>query len=93
MTWNWYNDIKKQERDMEVGSTNYAKDLGDKVEFGGYSDKSNNVTIPKAMLGAALDKYEKDTGNKVPTLQNITQSAGPTTDFVYWARENKQFLA
>ena len=88
-----WKDILKQERDMEVGSTNYAKDLGDKVEFGGYSDKSKNVTIPKAMLGAALDKYEKDTGDKVPTLQDITMSAGSSTDFVYWARENKQFLA
>ena len=79
---------------MKVGSTNYAKDLGDKVEFGGYSDKSNNVTIPKAMLGAALDKYEKDTGYVVSSLnRDITSSAGPTTNFVYWARENKQFLA
>jgi len=84
----WKNIIRKQERDMEVGSTNYAKDLGDSVKFGGYVDESKNVTIPKSQLGEVLDKYEQATGKKINRLTEITMSDGPTTKFVLWAKQN-----
>ncbi len=84
----WKNIVRKQERNMEVGSTNYAKDLGDSVEFGGFMDKSKNVTIPKSQLGEVLDRYEQATGNKIDRLTQITMSSGPSDDFTRWARTN-----
>jgi hypothetical protein len=75
---------------MSVGSTNYAKDLGERVEFGGYSDKSKNVVVPKDRLPALIEAFvkEKRNGRPIERLTEITMSAGPTDDFVRFLRQN-----
>lgn len=84
MTWNWYNDIKKQERDMEVGSTQYAKDKGNSVKFIQWKDDRRNPEIPKTELNAILDEYEGVIGKPIERLRQITMSSGPNQDFVAW---------
>ena len=76
--------------DMKVGSTNYAKDLGESVEFGGYSDKSKNVVVPKSRLPALIEAFAKQRrgGRPIERLTEITMSAGPTDDFVRFLRKN-----
>jgi len=80
----WKNTIRKTERDLTVGSTNYAKDLGDSVEFGGYTDASKNVTVPKDQLNDLLERYN----NTIQRLTQITMKGGNTDNFVRWLREN-----
>ena len=77
---------KGSERDLSVGSTNYAKDLGDKVYFIQWKDDRMNPKIPKSELPALLDEFEKDSefGFPVRSLQSITMSSGQNEDFVNW---------
>ena len=81
MTW---KDILKQERDLTVGSTNYAKDEGDSVCFIQWNDDRLNPRIPKTELNALLDEYELVYGRPITALTQITMSSGPNEDFVNW---------
>ena len=83
MTW---KDILKNEtpRDLEVGSTNYAKDLGDSVKFIQWKDDRMNPEIPKSELNAILGEYESVLGRPIERLTQITMSSGSNEDFVEW---------
>ena len=83
MTW---RTILKNEmqRDLDVGSTSYAKDLGDSVKFIEFRDDRLNPVIPKSELNALLDEYENVVGRPIDRLRLITMSSGPNRDFILW---------
>ena len=46
----------KTERNLDIGSTNYAKDEGDSIYFIQWNDDRLNPRIPKTELNAILDE-------------------------------------
>tara|TARA_R110002020_G_scaffold443409_1_gene654658 strand:+ start:654 stop:1184 length:531 start_codon:yes stop_codon:yes gene_type:complete len=78
---NWKNTLRKQEIDMDIGSTNYAKDLGDSVKFG---EGGNAITVPKSKLVELVSRYDPS----IKRMTEITMSYGPNDDFVRWLNEN-----
>ena len=81
----WERILKnKMQRDLDVGSTSYAKDLGDSVKFIEFRDDRLNPVIPKSELNALLDEYENVVGRPIDRLRLITMSSGPNRDFVLW---------
>lgn len=89
----WERILKnKMQRDLDVGSTSYAKDLGDSVKFIEFRDDRLNPVIPKSELNALLDEYENVVGRPIDRLRLITMSSGPNRDFVLWYN-NKMGIA
>ena len=89
----WERILKnKMQRDLDVGSTSYAKDLGDSVKFIEFRDDRLNPVIPKSELNALLDEYENVVGSPIDRLRLITMSSGPNRDFVLWYN-NKMGIA
>lgn len=78
---NWKNTLRKQELEMDIGSTNYAKDLGDSVKFG---EGGNAITVPKSQIVALVKEYDPS----ITRLKQITTSSGPLDDFVIWLKKN-----
>ena len=68
----WERILKnKMQRDLDVGSTSYAKDLGDSVKFIEFRDDRLNPVIPKSELNALLDEYENVVGRPIDRLRLI----------------------
>ena len=89
----WERILKnKMQRDLDVGSTSYAKDLGDSVKFIEFRDDRLNPVIPKSELNTLLDEYENVVGRPIDRLRLITMSSGPNRDFVLWYN-NKMGIA
>lgn len=89
----WERILKNEmQRDLDVGSTSYAKDLGNSVKFIEFRDDRLNPVIPKSELNALLDEYEKVVGRPIDRLRLITMSSGPNRDFVLWYN-NKMGIA
>ena len=89
----WERILKnKMQRDLDVGSTSYAKDLGDSVKFIEFRDDRLNPVIPKSELNALLDEYENVVGRPIDRLRLITMSSGPNRDFFLWYN-NKMGIA
>ena len=81
----WKDILKnEQQRDLDVGSTSYAKDLGDSVKFIQWKDDRMNPVIPKSELNAIIDEYETTYGRPIDRLKLITMSSGMNEDFVEW---------
>tara|TARA_Y100000593_G_scaffold56609_1_gene105599 strand:+ start:3693 stop:4040 length:348 start_codon:yes stop_codon:yes gene_type:complete len=75
--------------DLDIGSTNYAKDLGDAISFGGYVDESMNAVIPKNQLASVVEAFDKsgEYFKPITKLTQITMSNGPTNEFVSWYKK------
>ena len=74
----WKNTLRKQELNMDIGSTNYAKDNGDSVTF------KNKVTVSKDVLGQMVKEYDPS----IVRMTQITMSSGMTDKFVMWLEKN-----
>ena len=89
----WKNELRKRDaplkRDLRVGDTSYAKDMGDHVLFYGSRSPENDIRVPKAGLNELLDEYERAENKDIQRLTQLTRSAGPGDDFIRWYRRNK----
>lgn len=66
---------------LSIGTTNYAKDLGESIQFGNYPDESKNAIVPKSRIPTLVEEFNK-TKPVSYNLKQITGSAGPTDDFI-----------
>ena len=68
---NWKDELRKQKIDMDIGSTNYAKDLGNSVQFG---EGNNSVTIDKGTIPHLVAKFVEQGGyfKPITRLKQIT---------------------
>jgi len=77
----WKNTLRKQELNMDIGSTNYAKDLGDSIEFG---EGGNTFSVPKSQLVAIVKEFDPS----ITRLTQITMQSEMTDKFVIWLKKN-----
>lgn len=84
----WKHELRKQQIDMNVGSTNYAKDLGNSVQFG---EGNNSVTIDKGTIPHLVEQFVQSGGyfKPITRLTQITMSSGTTDDFVRWYKQHR----
>ncbi len=81
----WKEILKNEmQRNLDIGSTNYAKDLGNSVKFIQWRDDRMNPDIPKSELNALLDEYQSVYGQPIKDIRQITSSSGPNEEFVAW---------
>jgi hypothetical protein len=82
----WKEELRKQQIDMNIGSTNYAKDLGDSVQFG---EGEQSVTIDKGTIPHLVGKFVEQGGyfKPITRLTQITTSSGTTDKFVEWYKQ------
>ena len=85
---NWKDELRKQQIDMDVGSTNYAKDLGNSVQFG---EGNNSVTIGKGAIPHLVEQFVQAERPMSPItrLKQITMSSGTTDNFVRWYKQHR----
>ena len=83
----WKTELRKQ-IDMDIGSTNYAKDLGDSVQFG---EGEQSVTIGKGTIPHLVAQFVQSGGyfKPITRLKQITTSSGTTDDFVRWYKQHR----
>ncbi len=83
----WKDELKKQ-LNMDIGSTNYAKDLGNSVQFG---EGNNSVTIDKNTIPHLVEQFVQAERPMSPItrLAQITTSSGTTDDFVRWYMQHR----
>ena len=83
----WKDELKKQ-LDMDIGSTNYAKDLGNSVQFG---EGEQSVTIDKGTIPHLVEQFVQSGGyfRPITRLKQITMSSGTTDKFVAWYKQHR----
>ena len=84
-----WKKILKTERNLDIGSTNYAKDEGDSIYFIQWNDDRLNPRIPKTELNAILDEYEQFTGKPITDIRLITSKSRQNENFVDWYNKSR----